>query len=283
MQNHVAHMLEEDFVVSDRATTLPLPEHPALLGYLLVAACETGSAELTVRDAHCRIAAGDLLVLFPQQSAAIGAVSADFAATYFVVPQTLFHDVVSMMHRFTPRFFLFMLDNYRFRLSERDRGDIEPFFRRLSERAAVAEESLRRELVVFSLAVFCMDLYRYYKECDAEEPVQTNRRKEELAYEFFRPVAEEYVAHKDVSFYADRMNITPTYLTIVVKETTGMSAKEWMADFVTRQIKTRLRNPALNMQEIAFELNFPTQTSMNRFFRNYTGMSLTQYRRSITP
>ncbi|WP_304976592.1 AraC family transcriptional regulator, partial [uncultured Alistipes sp.] len=128
-----------------------------------------------------------------------------------------------------------------------------------------------------------MDLYRYYKECDAEEPVQTNRRKEELAYEFFRLVAEEYVAHKDVSFYADRMNITPTYLTIVVKETTGMSAKEWMADFVTRQIKTRLRNPALNMQEIAFELNFPTQTSMNRFFRNYTGMSLTQYRRSITP
>ena len=268
MQNLVAHMLEEDFVVSDRATTLPLPEHPALLGYLLVAACDAGSAELTVRDAHCRIAAGDLLVLFPQQSAAIGAVSADFAATYFVVPQTLFHDVVSMMHRFTPRFFLFMLDNYRCRLSER---------------AAVAEESLRRELVVFSLAVFCMDLYRYYKECDAEEPVQTNRRKEELAYEFFRLVAEEYVAHKDVSFYADRMNITPTYLTIVVKETTGMSAKEWMADFVTRQIKTRLRNPALNMQEIAFELNFPTQTSMNRFFRNYTGMSLTQYRRSITP
>ena len=57
MQNLVAHMLEEDFVVSDRATTLPLPEHPALLGYLLVAACDAGSAELTVRDAHCRIAA----------------------------------------------------------------------------------------------------------------------------------------------------------------------------------------------------------------------------------
>ena len=178
-----------------------------------------------------------------------------------------------------------MLDNYRFRLSERDRGDIELFFRRLSERAAaVAEEVSAARTGRFSLAVFCMDLYRYYKECDAEEPVQTNRRKRRSWHtKFFRLVAEEYVAHKDVSFYADRMNITPTYLTIVVKETTGMSAKEWMADFVTRQIKTRLRNPALNMQEIAFELNFPTQTSMNRFFRNYTGMSLTQYRRPLRP
>ncbi len=68
MQNLVAHMLEEDFVVSDRATTLPLPEHPALLGYLLVAACDAGSAESLRCAMRIAVAAGDLLVLFPSRA-----------------------------------------------------------------------------------------------------------------------------------------------------------------------------------------------------------------------
>lgn len=277
-----ANTLEKDFIISDQTADFPLPEYPAFLDFGLIAVCRSGEAGLLVHGRKSRLTANHLLILFPQQTAALSDTSDDFAVTFCAIPQALFHDVISMMRRFTPHFLFFMQENYLFPLTGTDRADLDFFLRRLAQRASAPQEDLRRELVIFSLAVFYMDLYQYYKEKSKLSSPPVNQRKEELTYEFFRLVADHHVAHKDVAFYADKMNITPTYLTIVVKETSGLSAKEWLIEYLTQKIKSKLRDPRLNMQEIALELNFPTQTAMNRFFRNYTGMSLTQYRKSIT-
>ena len=40
------------------------------------------------------------------------------------------------------------------------------------------------------------------------------------------------------------------------------------------------KNTSLNIQEIAIKTNFANQSSLGRFFRKHTGMSLSQYRMS---
>ncbi|MEG1611237.1 MAG: helix-turn-helix domain-containing protein [Alistipes sp.] len=277
-------MLEKDFIISDRIEELPLPKTPLFIGFSVIGLCQRGWADFTVRGQAHRVTENKMLILFPQQAVSLMDYSPDFAFTFFVVPQTLFHDVFSMMRRFTPHFFFFMQEHYAFDLTNGDRvEDFKRFCSLLKRRANVPEVELRRELIIHTLATLYMDLYQYYKGATRQTTFMPNQRKEELTYKFFGLVAANYIAHKDVAFYADKMNITPTYLTIVVKESCGLSAKEWLVEFITQKIKTELRNPQFNMQEIALELNFPTQTAMNRFFRNYTKMSLTEYRRSTTP
>ena len=67
---------------------------------------------------------------------------------------------------------------------------------------------------------------------------------------------------------------------MVIKETSGKSAKDWIVEYIILEIKALLKNTSLNIQEIAIKTNFANQSSLGRFFRKHTGMSLSQYRMS---
>ena len=51
------------------------------------------------------------------------------------------------------------------------------------------------------------------------------------------------------------------------------------ANFVVLEIKSMLLRTGVSMQDIADRLGFPDQSYLGRFFKRYTGMSLTEYRR----
>lgn len=85
---------------------------------------------------------------------------------------------------------------------------------------------------------------------------------------------------RSLSFFAQRLNLTPNYLSFRVKEYSGRTATEWIEDAVILEAKTMLKHTNLTIQEIAYKLNFPTQTFFGKYFKRITGMSPKQYRMS---
>lgn len=83
-----------------------------------------------------------------------------------------------------------------------------------------------------------------------------------------------------LSFFANRLNLTPNYLSARVKEYSGRTAMEWIEDSVILEAKTMLKHSDLSIQEIAYKLNFPTQTFFGKYFKRVTGMSPKQYKLS---
>ena len=67
---------------------------------------------------------------------------------------------------------------------------------------------------------------------------------------------------------------------MVIMEVSGKSAKDWIVEYIVLEIKALLKNTNMNIQEIAVKTNFANQSSLGRFFRKHTGMSLSQYRMS---
>ena len=57
-------------------------------------------------------------------------------------------------------------------------------------------------------------------------------------------------------------------------------SKDWIVEYIVLEIKALLKNTNMNIQEIAVKTNFANQSSLGRFFRKHTGMSLSQYRMS---
>ena len=55
--------------------------------------------------------------------------------------------------------------------------------------------------------------------------------------------------NKDVAFYADKLCITSKYLTMVIKEVSGKSAKDWIVEYIVLEIKALLKNTNMNIQE----------------------------------
>ena len=83
-----------------------------------------------------------------------------------------------------------------------------------------------------------------------------------------------------LSFFANRLNLTPNYLSARVKEYSGRTAMEWIEDSVILEAKTMLKHTDLSIQEIAYKLDFPTQTFFGKYFKRITGMSPKQYKNS---
>ena len=102
-------------------------------------------------------------------------------------------------------------------------------------------------------------------------------RKEEL----FRLFIEQLNTHRgkhELSFYAERMNISPQYLSRLVFETSGTAASDWINRSVTVQAKLLLRSSGHTVEQIAEELNFSTTPYFCRLFKREVGVTPSQYR-----
>lgn len=105
-------------------------------------------------------------------------------------------------------------------------------------------------------------------------------RRSTYVREFIRLVHLNYTRERSVAFYADRLCVSPKYLSILVKESTGRSAAAWIDHFVIMEAKNLLRFSGKNVQQVAYSLNFINQSAFGKYFKHLTGMSPTEYQRN---
>ena len=105
-------------------------------------------------------------------------------------------------------------------------------------------------------------------------------RREELFRLFVEQLNTRRGKH-DLPFYAERMNISPQYLSRLVFEASGAAASDWINRAVTLQAKLLLRSSGLTVEQIAEELNFSTTPYFCRFFKREVGITPTEYRKNV--
>ncbi len=103
-----------------------------------------------------------------------------------------------------------------------------------------------------------------------------------LLYERFRELlSKHHQTERTVQFYAEKLCVTPKYLSMAVKEYSGRKPLEWISDYVIAEAKSLLYYSQIPAQEVAFRLNFPSQSAFGKFFKQKTGYSPRQYAKLI--
>lgn len=105
-------------------------------------------------------------------------------------------------------------------------------------------------------------------------------RRYAYVQDFMRLVQIHHFKERSLNFYADKLFISPKYLSRIIKESTGYSAADWIDQFVILEAKNMLRFSNKNIQQIAYALNFSTQSSFGKFFKHITGMSPSDYQKT---
>lgn len=145
---------------------------------------------------------------------------------------------------------------------------------------------INRSIATSLIAAFFYQMVQFYHRrisglIDMKATAKNNLgRRHDYVREFIKLVHLEYVHERSVSYYADKLFISPKYLSQLVKEVTGRSAAKWIDDFVIMEAKNMLRFSNRNIQQVAYALNFPTQSSFGKYFKHLTGMSPTEYQKS---
>lgn len=101
------------------------------------------------------------------------------------------------------------------------------------------------------------------------------------ADEFVRLVSEHYATEHSTEFYASRLCITPNYLNKIVRQSLGMSAKQYIIDRLLSEAERLLRYTSLPVQDIASRLGFDTATYFVRLFNKHKGVTPLRYRESL--
>lgn len=118
----------------------------------------------------------------------------------------------------------------------------------------------------------------HYRIVDSIESSSHPVRRREERLRLFIEQLNSHQGKHDLAFYAERMNISPQYLSRLVFEASGTSASDWINRAVTTQAKLLLRSTQYTIEQIAEELHFSTTPYFCRFFKREVGFTPTQYR-----
>ncbi|MCM1309980.1 MAG: helix-turn-helix domain-containing protein [Bacteroides sp.] len=115
---------------------------------------------------------------------------------------------------------------------------------------------------------------------DSYDTSKPRSRRILYTHEFVRLVRKYFRMEHSVRFYANKLCISPKYLSLVVKETSGRTAAEIIDEFLLLEAKNLLRFSGKNIQQVAYELNFSNQSSFGKYFKHLTGLSPSEFQNS---
>lgn len=105
-------------------------------------------------------------------------------------------------------------------------------------------------------------------------------RQGRMSDQFLILVQKHFRKERFLDFYASLLEVTPKHLSRTVKKQTGFTAVEWIERYVILEAKVLLKSSNLNIQQIADELNFPSQSFFGKYFKKLTGLSPKEFRNS---
>lgn len=81
-----------------------------------------------------------------------------------------------------------------------------------------------------------------------------------------------------VAFCGEALNLSPKYLSDLLKRETGKNAKTHIDDFLLNRAKNQLLNSTGSISEIAYNLGFEYSQHFSKLFKAKAGMSPSEYR-----
>ena len=108
---------------------------------------------------------------------------------------------------------------------------------------------------------------------------ENQTRQQRLFTDFIQLVSEFAPAHHTIDYYASRLCITPRYMSTIIRQVSGKSAKQWIDDALVTRIKIELKHSDKTIAHIADDMNFPNPSFMIKFFKRMTGMTPASFRR----
>ena len=106
------------------------------------------------------------------------------------------------------------------------------------------------------------------------DKLQASQSREQTIFDRFIQLVNQHCAEQQqIGYYADRMCLTDRYLSTIIHQTSGVTAKEWIDRALITRIKVELMHTSKPIAQISDEINFSNPSFFSRYFRRETGMT----------
>lgn len=269
--NMAAYVVDDYFAIIDNPTFSILPNHPYRNPLVVAVYCTSGVGKGRVNTQIYDLQRHSMMIVLPGQITELIDLSDDFQATYIIMSDEF---VSSLGIGNTFSLGNIVASSPKALLQDRAKEAFESYLSMC--RNLIPTESNPNRLEILQLLTKAFFLGLGYFLHGTEQNVAT--RNEELTTSFIKLVEENYIEHRELGFYAEKLNLTPKHLSRVVKQTSGKSAVEWIEKHVILDAVSQLLSSNISIKEIAYRLNFPSQSCFGKYFSRVVGVSPAAYR-----
>lgn len=256
--------------------TLAYYDFTSHVGHVVHILCIEGSLSFTLHRTHYNISSGDYVILtngvfvsFVSQSEDCRVVIMSFAES-FIVTNAIRSNYGIIGH-------LSLLQNPVMKLSEEDFDKCRKDMERLRERFTDRKHLFRKEMIGALLKAHVLDLYDIHAR--ANEQVVVSSRPATLMRKFVNLLLDgDYISNRNLEYFANRLYITPHYLSEISKSISGQPATYWIDRFVTIELSRLLMQSNLSLESIADHMNFSSISYLSRYVKNKLGVTPSEYR-----
>ncbi|MBR2975352.1 MAG: AraC family transcriptional regulator [Alistipes sp.] len=246
-------------------------QEPRKLTHAVIGVCAAGSGHFKVNLQEYELESPMLITLMPGQIIEPMNTSPNFRG-YCIILSKRFIDMVNITG--WQQQYVTMYNNPVISLDNETLHNLRIFYTMLYHAASHTDNPFRLQVIENLVRVF------YYGGVSAfgRKSESSVAYKNGIVERFMELVQENYREERLISFYADKLCITPKYLSKLIKEHTGRSAGDWIENHVILEARAMLQTSEMTIQQIAAMLNFPNQSFFGKYFKRATGLSPKQYR-----
>lgn len=155
-------------------------------------------------------------------------------------------------------------------------------FHRQRDRMGDRHLHFHRELMGSLCLTMMYDIFEAHAQCDATEK-HTDRAGYIVKQLMALLATGISQTEREVRYYAERLNVSPKYLSETVRRITGHSVTSYIGRYTIPILKDFLNDECLSLTQIADLMNFTSLSYFSRYCTKHLGQSPSEYRLCLQP
>lgn len=237
-----------------------------------------GCATVTIDGRNAKLMSGDLLVLSPFQP-----VECNFpsdSVTEGLLVESSFYESQSLADSYSDVRMANVPQNNNFvyHLDSDKMKELMGIFQQI--RRSIRTPHIYKMEMIRSLVHVCL-LYISELPYDSKALGNDFRHKQNIFKIFLHLAYSNFRKERRIQYYADKLNMTSTYLSRIVREISGNTVTDHLLLLTYNEACNLLRSTNMTMSEISDSLNFHDQSAFTNFFKQHAGCSPLAYRQNL--
>lgn len=169
-------------------------------------------------------------------------------------------------------------------LSEEEEKTMESVLKKLRQEYQSPIDEYSQDIMIAHIELLLTYSNRFYNRQFISRKPENNRLLTQLNRLLDDYFAGDYARDNglpNVQFFARELAVSPDYLSDMLRSLTGKSTQQHIHDKLIETAKEKLSITDLSVSEIAYHLGFEHSQSFSRLLKNKTGLSPTEFRKSV--
>jgi len=174
--------------------------------------------------------------------------------------------------------------NEALHLSDKEKATIVSIFKNIDEELQSRIDDFSQDVIISQIETLLNYSNRFYKRQFITRKSANNNlleKLEEILDDYFRSEKSLAQGIPTVQYLAETLNISPGYLSDMLRSLTGQNAQQHIHNKLIDKAKEKISTTNLTISEISYELGFEHPSSFNKLFKSKTSLSPMEFRQSF--